>query len=134
MRDCDTELFDAFHLEDINSKRLGGLSGGTRQKVSACLAFLFHPEMLILDEPTAGLDVVSSELLKEKIKAERKKGKLILISSHVLSDFDELVDSVIYMQEGKIVFRSTTDSLKKQTGEHQLSKAIASTMGYSEND
>src|SRR6185369_11354963 len=65
--ECDTELIKQFEIEKIYLKRLGTLSGGTRQKISACLAFLFHPQLLILDEPTAGLDPVSTEFLKEKI-------------------------------------------------------------------
>ena len=86
----DEELIEKFGLTEILSKRMRTLSGGTRQKVSAALAFLFNPEVLILDEPTAGLDPVSSEILKEKIIAEKNKGKLVLITSHVLSELDDL--------------------------------------------
>src|SRR6185503_17954289 len=91
---CDLDLHNRFEIEKIHAKKLGTLSGGTRQKVSACLAFLFNPAILILDEPTAGLDPVSTEVLKEKIIKEKEKGKLILVTSHVLSDLDELVDEV----------------------------------------
>ena len=104
------------------------LSGGTRQKVSAALAFLFNPEVLILDEPTAGLDPVSSEILKEKIIAEKNKGKLVLITSHVLSELDELISQVIYMQDGKLCFHKSIKTLQDDTGEEKLSKAIASVM------
>ena len=122
---CDVELIEQFEIATIFSKRLSTLSGGTRQKISACLAFLFNPGILILDEPTAGLDPVSSELLKEKILKEKKKCKLILITSHVLSDLDELVDEVLFMQEGKISFRKSTILLRLETGESKLSKALA---------
>ena len=101
------------------------LSGGTRQKVSASLAFLFDPAVLILDEPTAGLDPVASELLKEKIVGEKKKGKLILITSHVLSELDDLVTQIIYMQEGQVCFHKTIEELRSETGEAKLNKAIA---------
>lgn len=104
------------------------LSGGTRQKVSAALAFLFDPLVLILDEPTAGLDPVASELLKEKITAEKEKGKLVLITSHVLSELDDLVTRIIYMQEGKLLFNKTIEALRQDTGEGKLSKAIARVM------
>ncbi|HMX79046.1 MAG TPA: ABC transporter ATP-binding protein, partial [Ferruginibacter sp.] len=76
----DEELISRFGLNDMLNKRMRTLSGGTRQKVSASLAFLFDPDVLILDEPTAGLDPVSSEILKEKIIAEKAKGKLVLIT------------------------------------------------------
>lgn len=69
----DEELLNAFKLNQLADKRMGTLSGGTRQKVSASLAFLFNPDVLILDEPTAGLDPVSTEILKEKIRKEKKR-------------------------------------------------------------
>ena len=124
----DEELIKKFGLTEILSKRMRTLSGGTRQKVSAALAFLFNPEVLILDEPTAGLDPVSSEILKEKIIAEKSKGKLVLITSHVLSELDELVSQVIYMQDGKLCFHKSIKTLQDDTGEEKLSKAIASVM------
>jgi Cu-processing system ATP-binding protein len=104
------------------------LSGGTRQKVSAALAFLFDPGILILDEPTAGLDPLSSEILKEKIIAEKHKGKLVLITSHILSDLEELTTDVLYLQDGKVIFFQSLAELKQQTGEEKLSKAIAAIM------
>ncbi|MFA6945266.1 MAG: ABC transporter ATP-binding protein, partial [Pedobacter sp.] len=82
----DEDLIKAFSVQNLMNKRMGTLSGGTIQKVSAALAFLFNPSVLILDEPTAGLDPVASELFKEKILAEKDKGKLVLITSHILSD------------------------------------------------
>lgn len=124
----DEDLVVQFGLNDLLSKRMRTLSGGTRQKVSAALAFLFNPEVLILDEPTAGLDPVSSEILKAKIIAERNKGKLVLITSHILSELDDLVTQIIYMQEGKICFHKSINSLREDTGEEKLSKAIARVM------
>jgi len=124
----DEELVDQFGLKDIMHKRMRTLSGGTRQKVSASLAFLFDPDVLILDEPTAGLDPVASEILKEKIIAEKVKGKLVLITSHILSELDDLVTQVVFMQEGKLCFHKNIASLREETGEEKLSKAIAHIM------
>src|SRR5690606_11604500 len=101
------------------------MSGGTRQKVSAALAFLFNPPVLILDEPTAGLDPVSVEILKDKIRKEKSAGKLFIISSHILSDLEELSSDVVYIFEGKIQYHDSIEDLKSQTGETRLSKAIA---------
>ena len=101
------------------------MSGGTRQKVSAALAFLFNAPVLILDEPTAGLDPVSVEILKEKIFREKSAGKLMIIISHILSDLDELSTEVVYIFEGKIQYHDSLDELKTQTGESRLGKAIA---------
>jgi Cu-processing system ATP-binding protein len=127
-KNMDNELVEKFELHSILGKRMRTLSGGTRQKVSAALAFLFNPTVLILDEPTAGLDPVASEILKEKVVKEKENGKLVLITSHVLSDLDDLVTQVIYMQEGKLLFLKSIEDLKADTGEDKLAKAIAHVM------
>lgn len=124
----DTELIAKFNLHAIFEKPMRTLSGGTRQKVSAALAFYFDPAILILDEPTAGLDPLSSEILKEKIMREKKENKLILITSHILSDLDELTTHIIYLQEGKMIFMKDIGSLRRETGEDKLGKAIARVM------
>jgi Cu-processing system ATP-binding protein len=126
--DIDRELMVSFDLQTIFNKRMRTLSGGTRQKVSASLAFLFNPDVLILDEPTAGLDPVSSEMLKEKIRNEKQKGKLILITSHILSDLDDLVSEVIYFNEGNMLFHKSISELRSDTGEEKLSRAVAAVM------
>ena len=124
----DNDLISEFNLDKINSKRMRTLSGGTRQKVSAALAFIFNPQVLILDEPTGGLDPIASEILKEKIRAEKNKGKLILITSHILSDLDDLVSEVIYINEGEVLFHKSLQQLRIDTKEEKLSRAIASVM------
>lgn len=128
----DDELIQAFGIRAMEGKTMRSLSGGTRQKVSACLAFLFNPDILILDEPTAGLDPVANEVLKEKIFAERAKGKLILITSHVLSDLEGLVSHVVYLQEGKLQFYKSVEELRESTGEAGLNKVIARVMATGE--
>ncbi len=130
-RKHDEDLYNEFKLGEIENKRMRTLSGGTRQKVSAALAFLFDPSVLILDEPTAGLDPVASEILKEKIIQEKKKGKLVLITSHILSDLDDIVTEVIYLQEGKLRFHKTVEQLREDTGESKLSKVVARIMQQS---
>ena len=124
----DEELIHSFGLDSLLTKRMRTLSGGTRQKVSACLAFLFDPAVLILDEPTAGLDPVSSEMIKQKIISEKQKGKLVLVTSHVLSELDEMVTEIIYMQDGEIRFHKSIAALRSDTGEEKLAKAIARVM------
>lgn len=121
----DEDLYYQLKLDTILDKPMHTLSGGTRQKVSAALAFLFDPEVLILDEPTAGLDPLSSEILKDKIGAEKRKGKLILITSHVLSDLEELVTDIVYLYEGRVIFNKKLEELQRETGEEKLGKAIA---------
>ena len=124
----DEELIGEFKLDALKDKRMHTLSGGTRQKVSACLAFLFDPQVLILDEPTAGLDPVAVEIVKEKIMSEAGRGKTILITSHIMSDMDELCSQLAYLEDGRILFNDSIDSLKEITGEARLGKAVATMM------
>ncbi len=121
----DPELIHAYKLESLYHQKLQGLSGGTRQKVSAALAFLFDPMILVLDEPTAGLDPASSEILKEKIKHAQSKNKTILITSHILSDLDEITTDILYLQDGKPVFYKPLAEIYDITGIYQLSKALS---------
>lgn len=125
----DNTLIEGFALHKLFDKRMHSLSGGTRQKVSAALAFLFNPPVLILDEPTAGLDPVSVEILKEKILEEKKRGKLLIISSHILSDLDELTTDIIYIYDGTVHYDNTIQALKHETQETKLGKAIATLIG-----
>lgn len=125
----DEELIHAYHLPEIYQKSMRTLSGGTRQKVSAALAFLFNPPVMILDEPTAGLDPLSAEILKDKIQREKERDKLFLITSHIMSDLEELATDVMYLAEGRLVFFKTLEALKAETGEERLGKAIAKIMG-----
>ncbi|MFM9841234.1 MAG: ABC transporter ATP-binding protein [Cyclobacteriaceae bacterium] len=124
----DEDLIKEFKLDRMSDKRMHTLSGGTRQKVSASLAFLFNPRIMILDEPTAGLDPIAVEILKEKILAEKNKDRTFLITSHIMSDLDELTSNVVYLEEGKILFKDTIDLLKEETGEIKLGRAIATIM------
>jgi Cu-processing system ATP-binding protein len=124
----DHELIETYGLDKMKDKTMRTLSGGTRQKVSACLAFLFNPPVIILDEPTSGLDPLSAEQLKDKIREEKNKGKLILITSHILSDLDDITSEVIYLQDGNLLFHKSIDQLRIDTGEEKLARAIASIM------
>ncbi len=122
----DTELLEAFELENIYDKKMRTLSGGTTQKVSAVLAFLFNPKVIILDEPTAGLDPLATEILKNKIIKEKNKGKLILITSHLLSELDDIITEIVFMNEGKVVVHQSVEDLKKETNTEKISDGIIS--------
>ncbi len=126
--ETDEELYHAFGLESELLKKFKTLSGGNRQKVSAVLAFLFRPSVVFLDEPTAGLDPVSSSCLKDKIKREKDGGKTIILTSHIMSEIQELADKIVYIMDGDIQFEMTTSELLEATGEATLERAIARKM------
>lgn len=121
----DTDLLDRFALRDAMDKPLRTLSGGSRQKVNAALAFLFSPALLILDEPTAGLDPVSSSLLKDKILEVQGQGRTVVITSHVMSELEEIADEVAVLIDGFVRFAGPLDELKFRTRQPTLERAVA---------
>jgi Cu-processing system ATP-binding protein len=126
--DLDTDLVEAFDLERQLEKPFKTLSGGNRQRVSAALAFLFRPELLILDEPTAGLDPLASSTLKDKVLSERRAGRTVLLTSHVMSEVEEMADRVVYLLDGGIRFDESVAGLLESTGEPNLERALARTL------
>jgi Cu-processing system ATP-binding protein len=124
----DTELIHLLELEPSLAKPLRVLSGGTRQKVNAVMAFLFSPELLVLDEPTAGLDPLSSRILKDKILAARAAGRTFIVTSHIMNELEELADDVAFMLEGRALFVGTLAELKRITAQTTLERSIATMM------
>jgi Cu-processing system ATP-binding protein len=124
----DDELLTKFALESQLDKPLRVLSGGTRQKVNACLAFLFRPKILILDEPTAGLDPLSSAILKDKILAARAEGTTVVITSHIMSELEELCDDVAFLLDGVVRYMGPVRDLTMTTRQINLERAIAALM------
>jgi len=124
----DEELVERFDIASFARKPLRTLSGGTRQKVNAALAFLFSPSLLMLDEPTAGLDPVASGVVKDKIAAARERGTTFVLTSHVMSELEELADDVAFLLEGRVAFAGSLDELKRVTGQGTLERAAAAMM------
>lgn len=120
----DYDLYEHFNIEKMLDKKMRTLSGGTTQKVSATLAFLFKPQVLILDEPTAGLDPIAAEILKAKIIDAKERGCLILITSHLLSELEDIVSQIIFMQEGNLILHKNAEELKATTGQQTIARSI----------
>lgn len=133
VENIDTELLEAFELPKLYDKKMSTLSGGTTQKVSAVLAFMFHPEIIILDEPTAGLDPLASEILKNKIIKERNNGKLIIITSHLLSELDDMVNEIVFINDGKVLVHQSVEDLKAETQQTKISDAITNILKNMKN-
>lgn len=130
----DNELLESFELEKIYDKKMRTLSGGTTQKVSAVLAFMFDPKIIILDEPTAGLDPLASEILKNKIIQEKNKGKLIIITSHLLSELDDIVSEIVFINEGKIIVQQSVEDLMTERKTEKISESIISILKEMKNN
>jgi Cu-processing system ATP-binding protein len=121
----EQDLIKLFGLNDSLQKKLGNLSGGTKQKVNIVLTFMFDSNLIILDEPTNGLDPIALIHLKELIMKEKAKGKTILITTHIMSVVEELANEIVFILDGKIYFKGSVDALKEQTNNSNLEHAIA---------
>ncbi len=121
----EQELIDLFGLNPFLKKKLGNLSGGTKQKVNLVLTFMFDSDLIILDEPTTGLDPIALIYLKELINKAKQAGKTVLITTHIMSLVDELADEIVFLLDGKIYFKGSVNALKKQTEQESLEHAIA---------
>jgi len=122
----DKALIELFKLEPFLNKKLANLSGGTKQKVNIVLTFMFDSPLIILDEPTTGLDPISLLRLKKLIQEEKSRGKTILITSHIMSFVEEVSDEIVFILEGKIYFKGSISKLKSKTSQPDFEHAIAS--------
>ena len=104
------------------------LSGGTRQKLSAIVALRHEAPVLILDEPTAGLDPLTSSHLKELVRQRATSGAAVLLTSHVMAEVEELADALVYLVDGRVRFRGSLDELRLRTGQRRVEHAIAHLM------
>jgi Cu-processing system ATP-binding protein len=126
--DVDIELFARYELGTMGHKRLGQLSGGTRQKIIAAMALLFGPKILVLDEPTVGLDPLATAAFKDKLRKERAAGHTILLSSHLVNEVEELADNIVYLQDGRPFFDGTIEEIRHKTSEARLDRALVRVM------
>jgi Cu-processing system ATP-binding protein len=126
--EVDDDLIHRFALGPELGKPIRTLSGGTRQKLNAVVAFLFRPSLVILDEPTAGLDPLASSILKEKVQEATERGVTVLLTSHIMSEIEALASEVLFLVEGKVHLQGTMEQLRRTTGEQRLEHAVARLM------
>jgi Cu-processing system ATP-binding protein len=124
----DGSLIQALGVESFLTQPIRTLSGGQRQRLNAAAAFLFSPDLLLLDEPTAGLDPIASGILKEKIRAVRDTGRAVIITSHILSELQEICDIVVFLHEGRVRWAGPLAQLLDSTNAETLERAIATLM------
>lgn len=117
-----------FDLNSELNKKTRTLSGGTKQKLNACVAMLFSPSILILDEPTAGLDPLSSSQLKDRVRREKERGTTVVLTSHIMSEVQELSDNIIFLLEGRVLYQGTVAALISETSQPRLELAVAELM------
>ncbi|NPA12703.1 MAG: ABC transporter ATP-binding protein [Aquificae bacterium] len=126
--EIEREFIDRFKLHKYMDKKVKTFSGGTKQKVSALITFMFDPKIYFLDEPTVGLDPISSSFLKDKIRQEVNRDKLVVLTSHIMGEVEEIADEIVFLLEGKVYIQGSVSEVIKQSGEKNLERAIAKLM------
>jgi Cu-processing system ATP-binding protein len=124
----DNTLLERFQVAGQLDKPVRTLSGGTRQKLSAVIAFRYRPSLLILDEPTAGLDPLASSVFKSAVVAARDAGATILLTTHVVAELSVLADEIAFLHDGAIRFAGPIAALLRDTGMSTLDEALAALM------
>jgi sodium transport system ATP-binding protein len=123
------ELFDLFSMNQFLDRRCDKLSSGMKQKVSIVRTVLHDPQVMIFDEPTAGLDVLTSRTIVDFVKDCRTRGKCVLFSTHIMEEVEKLCDRVGVIHDGKLLACETVDVLKARTPSGRVEDAFVSLVG-----
>ena len=118
------ELVKAFNLEGYLNRRTGGFSRGMKQKTSFARSIIHNPQVMLFDEPTAGLDILASDEVVNFIKQCKQKGKTIILSSHDMLEVDELCDRIAIINKGRILIQGTLEEVKNKTNSQSTKEAF----------
>jgi sodium transport system ATP-binding protein len=111
------ELAEAFGMTDFLDRRCDALSSGMKQKVNVARTALHDPQVLILDEPTVGLDVLASRTIVEFVRRHRDRGRCVVFSTHIMGEVARLCDRLAIVHHGHLQFEGTLDALRDRAGD-----------------
>lgn len=131
-RQAVEQVIDKLDIQELAHRRTAGFSQGQRMKVALAQALVHSPKHLILDEPSRGLDVMSTRILRDVLREQRAQGTCILFSSHVMQEVAALCDRVVVMAKGKVAAEGTPEELCRMTGEALLEDAFVKIIGTDE--
>jgi ABC-2 type transport system ATP-binding protein len=110
------EILQGFGLADLANRQIGGLSGGQRRRLGVALAFAGRPSLVLLDEPTTGLDVVSQRAVWNEVRAFVARGGTVLLTTHYLAEAEALASRVVVLNRGKVVANDTVEAVRARVG------------------
>lgn len=125
-------LVNLLDMQDIENRRTEGFSSGQRVKVAIARALVHEPPNVLLDEPTNGLDVISTRAMRVFIRRLRDEGKCVLFSSHIMQEVTALCDNIIIINKGEIAASGLPDDIKRATGKNDLEDAFVAAIGTAE--
>lgn len=128
------ELVETLQMQDFIDGRCDRLSTGQKQRVSIARSIIHSPPVMFMDEPTAGLDVVTSRTIMQFIEESRQRGHTVLFSTHIMSEAERLCDRIAVIHRGRIVTVGTLEELRSRTGERALELVFLHLIGEKENE
>lgn len=131
-KEATAKVLEKLSMDDIADRRCQGFSQGQRMKTALAQAVVHNPSNIILDEPTRGLDVMSTRILRELLLLLKAQGHCVLFSSHVMQEVAALCDHVVIMANGKVVAEGSVESLCERTGKDSLEEAFIDLIGSDE--
>ena len=114
------EIFHNLDMEDFQDVRVNKLSTGMKQKLSIARSIIHNPPVLILDEPTVGLDIITAKTVIEYVKSFRDQGKCIIYSTHIMGEAEKLCDMIAIIHQGNLIAQGTLEELKKNSSSYDL--------------
>jgi sodium transport system ATP-binding protein len=126
------ELIELLDMQDIADRRAEGFSSGQRVKVAIGRALVHKPQNILLDEPTNGLDVMSTRAMRDFICRLRDEGRCVLFSSHIMQEVSALCDNIVILAHGEVAACGTPDELRRMTGQDNLEDAFVTAIGSEE--
>ena len=128
------EVITLLNMESFKDNKIGNLSTGQVQRTNIARCFINDPKYYILDEATSGLDVVSSQIIIDFIKEEKKRGKTIIYSTHYMEEAENICDKVIFINHGKLICESTPKKIEEETNTTNLRDAFFAVVGGNYED
>lgn len=132
IRERTKVLAKALDMDDILDRQTDGFSQGQRTKTAIARALVHDPRNVILDEPTNGLDVMTTRALRGFLHGLRDEGRCVIFSSHIMQEVAALCDSIVIIAKGTVMASGTADELRAQTGESNLEDAFVKAIGTEE--
>jgi sodium transport system ATP-binding protein len=123
------QLVSELEMGDFADRPCGTLSSGQKQRANIARAFLHEPQLLILDEPTVALDVISGQFIVESIRRQREAGRAVLFSTHIMSEAEYLCDRILLLHRGHIIDEGVLDDLLARSGCRNLTDAFLLRVG-----
>jgi sodium transport system ATP-binding protein len=127
------QLVEELEMGEFAGRPCGTLSSGQKQRANIARAFLHEPDLLILDEPTVALDVISGQFIVESIRRQREEGRAILFSTHIMSEAEYLCDRILLLHRGRIIDEGVLDDLLARSGCRNLTDAFLLRVGREAN-